>query len=496
MNCKKCNAELLDDAVFCPQCGERVDGKVRCANCGRDIPENSVFCTYCGARVDGKSVCKKCGTAFQGNFCPKCGMPVSQPAAPRPAAARKPGSHGKAMHILGITKQSVLYGALCVLFICSFFVTFSMVNTVGGLKIRTGMNSTSFYFFITQFQEIGDYLAGLGDSGVDYYVELVAALYLDAALMAAAAAAIIVICATYFGLGTAAFVKNTREGREISMSKYVVTPAILSLVLLIFLKGFASVSLSDSDNSAKVVIGAIPIVNIVLVSVALAAAAVLHIVINAKTQKEYVRNYVLNAVGLLLAFIIIATLTASVLKMSVREQSASMSAPLLFLSLLGTIGMTADNNEIAEYMEFVPNSAVAFVLYLLIFAAAAVAMIAFAKAIIDKDSARCRIFSCVFSAVAAALSVAYLVVSVIICTQNFAGVVSVGASPICALIFSVFTLAMSIVNCCILRADNGGNGTCPQEPVYAAPVLADAAQQPAPAPEQPAPVQEINEMKN
>lgn len=494
MNCKKCNAELLDDAVFCPQCGERVDGKVRCANCGRDIPENSVFCTYCGARVDGKSVCKKCGTAFQGNFCPKCGMPVSQPAAPRPAAARKPGSHGKAMHILGITKQSVLYGALCVLFICSFFVTFSMVNTVGGLKIRTGMNSTSFDFFIAQFQEIGDYLAGLGDSGVDYYGELVAALYLNAALMAAAAAATIVICATYFGLGTVAFVKNTREGREISMSKYVVTPAILSLVLLIFIKGLMTVTLSESGNSAKVVIGAIPIVNIVLVSVALAAAAVLYIVINAKTQKAYVRNYVLNAVGLLLAFIIIATLTASVLKMSVK--SASMSAPALFIGLLGAIGLTADNNKIADYMEIVPNSAVAFVLYLLIFAAAAVAMIAFAKAIINKDSARCRIFSCVFSAVAAAFSVAYLVVSVIICTQNLAGAASVGASPICALIFSVFTLAMSIVNCCILRADNGENGTYPQEPVYAAPVLADAAQQPAPAPEQPAPVQEINEMKN
>lgn len=48
MDCKKCGAQLVDDAIFCSQCGARVDGKIACKNCGREIVEGSVFCPYCG----------------------------------------------------------------------------------------------------------------------------------------------------------------------------------------------------------------------------------------------------------------------------------------------------------------------------------------------------------------------------------------------------------------------------------------------------------------
>lgn len=34
MNCQFCNAENVDDAVFCKECGKRIDGKTVCPACG------------------------------------------------------------------------------------------------------------------------------------------------------------------------------------------------------------------------------------------------------------------------------------------------------------------------------------------------------------------------------------------------------------------------------------------------------------------------------
>ena len=55
MVCKKCSANLPDDALFCLKCGSRVDGNKTCHKCEKLIPEESVFCVYCGAKV-GESI--------------------------------------------------------------------------------------------------------------------------------------------------------------------------------------------------------------------------------------------------------------------------------------------------------------------------------------------------------------------------------------------------------------------------------------------------------
>lgn len=453
MNCRKCGAALVDDAKFCPRCGVRVDGKTECPRCGREIADDSVFCTYCGVRLDGKTVCAKCGEAFEGAFCPKCGTaarpaPQSAPAAARVTAAAG-GPADSSGRVLTVIRRSVLYGALCVLLVCSFFIGF--VLTAAGVSQSSG--STSFYFLITQFSEIKDALAALTDSEVSYYVEFEASLYLSAAMMAACVAATMAVCIGYFIAGTVQFVSAMRGRRDVAMSRFVLVPAVLSLVFLVFMKSFFGMQGAPSGVKVEIGLGAGPIVNIVLVSVALAAAAVLYIVQNRRTVTGDILRYALYAGGLALSFVLLLTLATPLLSVGDRSSKIGMSAPLWTTGFLAAIGMVEGDTYETMY-EVLPDTIVVFVLYVLLAAAAAVVMVFFAKGIANggKKGAYGGA-ACLFAALSLALSVAYLVMAAVLCGRPYLAedAVKIGASPVCALVFSLLTLAMAVVCICLLR---------------------------------------------
>ena len=37
MKCSKCNAEIDDNARFCPECGSKIEESAFCANCGEKL---------------------------------------------------------------------------------------------------------------------------------------------------------------------------------------------------------------------------------------------------------------------------------------------------------------------------------------------------------------------------------------------------------------------------------------------------------------------------
>lgn len=54
MKCKNCNTELQEGAVYCPECGAKVNSDVpstplKCRNCGADLTPGAKFCAQCGA---------------------------------------------------------------------------------------------------------------------------------------------------------------------------------------------------------------------------------------------------------------------------------------------------------------------------------------------------------------------------------------------------------------------------------------------------------------
>ncbi len=74
--CAKCGADLLSDAKFCPECGEKVieikEGHVICPKCGNQVPK-AKFCLECGHPLVNK--CPECGFELPdgAKFCLNCG---------------------------------------------------------------------------------------------------------------------------------------------------------------------------------------------------------------------------------------------------------------------------------------------------------------------------------------------------------------------------------------------------------------------------------------
>ena len=87
MFCSRCDAPIAPGAVFCRNCGEKVEtvtapvsagppkAKI-CPTCQETYEEGSIFCSVCGQEL----VCDKCGSNIREGalFCTNCGDAVTK----------------------------------------------------------------------------------------------------------------------------------------------------------------------------------------------------------------------------------------------------------------------------------------------------------------------------------------------------------------------------------------------------------------------------------
>ena len=144
MICRVCNKENADDATFCSQCGNRLDGKAFRPVCAKEIPADSAFCNYCGASL--KATQPKASIVKTAK--------ISQPYAPiqKPVNPINPNNvFGSKQSIFAFVANTTALVIVAMLFIFSFFFGQygSIYANVNGSKIsKFYEKATSFSWLI------------------------------------------------------------------------------------------------------------------------------------------------------------------------------------------------------------------------------------------------------------------------------------------------------------------------------------------------------------
>ena len=222
MDCKKCGTPAADGAVYCHNCGERVDGKKVCPICGDLNEQEYKYCIYCGARIDGKAVCKVCGVEHDGVFCPQCGVKSLQ-TKPSKKCNAKVHNGDTYKGIMRIVATSLGLFAALTAFIFMFFIGFE------------GEEKSIFYYFGDSFKEMKSAKAEYVAQGGGFKGAVNALMYFETITGCIIAAATLVSVATFFGLAVWRSVralcgKETRS--PISMVLWTAFSYILGAALL------------------------------------------------------------------------------------------------------------------------------------------------------------------------------------------------------------------------------------------------------------------------
>lgn len=448
MNCPKCGVENPSDAVFCSACGERIDGKKHCIKCGKLIDEKNVYCNYCGTRQDGKTVCPKCKTAYEGSFCPNCGVKssvapvaVAVKSAPTDQPTARPSGNPAVKKALSVTQNSLIFSAIVLMFVFSFLIGMGYSVKADGVMIRESENA--FNYLISPWKELSSSIQAL-EAKQDVYFELKFALYAPAIAIAVAVGANIIVCITYGILATCVFCKNVGK-KEFSLYKYLIPPIISTLLSITILKAFYSSGDVDMIKNIYIGLNVSTIIEIILVALLLAAAIVFEFVLNGN---KYAKN-IFKVICLPIAALLLVIAAGVFSNKFIKIDGFSLSF-ILFINLyLPEVGvypevlpakdLTLSVFSIAEF--FVLVLGIVIILLTLFFM-----LRAFKK---DKVN---NILSLVFGIISMLYLISFLTIAIVMAgltkSSSILGLqstVSIGGSPIAGLILGIFALAAIIV---------------------------------------------------
>ncbi len=467
MECKKCGAINPDEAVFCAQCGTRLDGKAPCPSCGKLNDETNAYCNFCGTRLDGKTVCKTCGAVFEGNFCPKCGAgaraaetaATHAAAAPKAAAKALPGKTAK--RVIRLVQSSLVFSAIFCMLVFSLCLGFTQTLKSGGETVPVETENV-YYFLFSVWKDIRMVFDALSSASPDVevliYFEAYFSLYMPYILIAVALGANIVVCLTYGILAVVKF--STGIGRtDVPLAKYLVPPVVSTLAAVTVPLALMGATEATGDTSAHISFGlnGAGVAEIVLVAVFLAGAIVLECLLNGKAVANRLKKIVPFAIGALLLAVAAGVLSANFFTLGAGQTAAKTSLVSMLSGFLFMIGIISGELP-ANLSQLSTLSVVEYFTFALLAASILITIYFLLREMFsdEKSSGETLLFG-IFSA---AFAVMFLVVAVLIKNklldigvENGTEILAkLGAMPVAVLVLSLLALAAVIVGFALGRA--------------------------------------------
>lgn len=295
MKCKTCGTENVEEAIFCQECGARIDGQLFCYRCGKLSPENSRFCIHCGSnlqagylpRTQKLDERKTAISSQEGEVAAlhEEGGTQSGPAAatstsyPVETATSKPRKVGKKVSsVLGLISFISSSLVLLMSFIFSFSIGMVPYLSSGGQSISSGQGFTLYTYFSDVYNAITP-----GDSAAYGYAVPVFCTLIVVCILAAAIGV--------FVLGLLAFIRYLRH-KEGSITRYAVYSYFVYLgsVIIFSLLSTTSTSSLDLDVTLSFILDPATICGVTIGAIFLVASIVLDAV--AKGVEGPVKSYI------------------------------------------------------------------------------------------------------------------------------------------------------------------------------------------------------------
>ena len=231
MICKNCETDNPDGAVYCMNCGMRLDGKRVCPTCGKETPADGKFCIFCGSDTSIKQ------------------KPAQYAAATKPQPAGKPQKSQNSQHAAAVAKtvfnKTALGAALaCVLFSLIFVFLIGIVVEVDydsifaatvkktcGIKFFFGENFDNYHDMVDKIDAY-NLTAGKFDIMSYFPADTTLITYIfETVIMAATVLAVLIlsVIATVFTVKNL-LGKTQRNGVKYAIAAYLVY--VLGTVLL------------------------------------------------------------------------------------------------------------------------------------------------------------------------------------------------------------------------------------------------------------------------
>ena len=319
MKCDNCGTENPDEALFCKNCGARLDGNVTCPHCGKLLPADSKFCMYCGYRF-GDAYAQTNAPAA-GAYGAGYGYVPAQAYAPKRVSAPtvlKYVSDGLAM--------------LAALFAFIFMFLIGVRLGISGMDVSV---STGFFYF---FGDAYDALDNLSDA--------MSEIMRGGMIMGTVATALILLAVSALFISTAVkyiltLFKKTKKGMN-GLAAATFFSYIAGIML--FLTCISGSGDMNADG-IEIMLNGATIAGIVLGGLFLLAAVVTDLVAKRETAltASALKGSVTGLVAVALMIVLLCLPAFGVVSFRITSDGTTLSTDLGITNLFSFIAVMEDN---------------------------------------------------------------------------------------------------------------------------------------------------------